>query len=243
MRELSTAEILELLEDGSLETEGLISWGSNYTFLARVCHTKRELNAIYKPRKGERPLWDFAPGTLCLRERAAFLVSEGLEWGLVPPTVLRDGPHGWGSVQRFVEHNPDEHYFTIQGEEPYASQLQQIVLFDLLVNNADRKGGHVLVDDARRLWSIDHGICFHSEYKLRSVIWEFAGEPIPERFLHDLERFGEGLADEEDGFATQVSALLNDREMEALRQRVKRLLGQERFPHPGPGRHYPWPPV
>jgi len=243
MRELSTAETLKFLEDGALETEGLISWGSNYTFLARVCHPTRELDAIYKPRKGERPLWDFAPGTLCLRERAAFLVSEGLEWNLVPPTVLRDGPHGWGSVQRFIEHDPDEHYFAIQGEESFAGQLQQIVLFDLLVNNADRKGGHVLLDGTGRLWSIDHGICFHSDYKLRSVIWEFAGEPIPEEFLEDLGRLGERLTDEDDALTDQVSGLLNDREMAALRQRASKLLEQERFPHPGPGRHYPWPPV
>ena len=243
MTQLSTAETLKLLEEGALETEGLISWGSNYTFLARVCHPTRELDVIYKPRKGERPLWDFAPGTLCLRERAAFLVSEGLGWGLVPPTVLRDGPHGWGSVQRFIEHDPDEHYFTIQEEERFADQLQQIVLFDLLVNNADRKGGHVLVDGTERLWSIDHGICFHSDYKLRSVIWEFAGEPIPERCRHDLERFEERLEDEEDELAEQVGSLLNEREMEALRQRLTKLLAQERFPQPGPGRHYPWPPV
>ncbi len=243
MRKLSTAETLKLLEEGALETEGLISWGSNYTFLARVCYQTRELNAIYKPRKGERPLWDFAPGTLCLRERAAFLVSEGLGWGLVPATVLRDGPHGWGSVQRFVEHDPDEHYFTIQEEETYAGQLQQIVLFDLLVNNADRKGGHVLVGDGGQLWSIDHGICFHSDYKLRSVIWEFAGEPIPKRLRQDLERFEERLASEDEEVADQLRTLLNNQEMEALRERVARLLKQERFPHPGPGRHYPWPPV
>lgn len=243
MRKLSTAETLKLLEEGALETEGLISWGSNYTFLARVCYQTRELNAIYKPRKGERPLWDFAPGTLCLRERAAFLVSEGLGWGLVPATVLRDGPHGWGSVQRFVEHDPDEHYFTIQEEETYAGQLQQIALFDLLVNNADRKGGHVLVGDGGQLWSIDHGICFHSDYKLRSVIWEFAGEPIPKRLRQDLERFEERLASEDEEVADQLRTLLNNQEMEALRERVARLLKQERFPHPGPGRHYPWPPV
>ena len=243
MTQLSTAETLKLLEDGVLETEGLISWGSNYTFLARVCHPSGDLNAIYKPRKGERPLWDFSPGTLCLRERAAFLVSEGLGWDLVPPTVLRDGPHGWGSVQLFIEHDPEEHYFTIQGEKLYADQLQRIVLFDLLVNNADRKGGHVLVDGADRLWSIDHGICFHSDYKLRSVIWEFAGEAISERLLQDLERFNDRLADEDDGLASEVITLLNQREMEALRQRLANLLDQECFPHPGPGRHYPWPPV
>src|SRR5690606_134611 len=130
MAELTTAETLQLLQEGTLEVEGLISWGSNYTFLARVCHDVQEIHAIYKPRKGERPLWDFAPGTLCQRERAAFLISEALGWQLVPPTVLRDGPHGWGSVQKYIDHDPEEHYFSFQGE--YPEQLQRIVLFDML---------------------------------------------------------------------------------------------------------------
>ena len=123
MNEL-TAQTLDILEKGVLEMEGLISWGSNYTFLGRVCLGEREIDVIYKPRKGERPLWDFAPGTLCLRERAAFLVSETLQWRVVPPTILRDGPHGWGSVQQFIQHDPDRHYFTFEGQ--YQDQLQRI---------------------------------------------------------------------------------------------------------------------
>jgi len=241
MAEFTKEEALELLEEGNLELDGLISWGSNYTFLGKVCRESREVDVIYKPRKGERPLWDFPAGTLCLRERAAFLISEILEWNLVPPTVLRDGPHGWGSVQQFIEHDPDTHYFSLQGQ--YQIQLQQIVLFDLLVNNADRKGGHVLLDENEHLWSIDHGICFHAEHKLRTVIWEFAGKPIPSEQTEDLQRLQEQLRDSSSVLIQQLKELLSEREMQALQQRLRRLLAQPTFPHPGPGRHYPWPPV
>lgn len=237
----STTQTLELMRQGVLELEGLISWGSNYTFLARVCRDERELPVIYKPRKGERPLWDFTPGTLCLRERAAYLVSEELGWRVVPPTVLRDGPHGWGSVQLFVEHDPERHYFTFEGR--YQSQLKRIVLFDLVVNNADRKGGHILVDDEEHLWSIDHGICFHSDYKLRSVVWEFAGQTIPDALLDDLRCLKETLADPDSDMTLALSELLNEREQEAMTRRLGRLLNNRSFPRPGPGRHYPWPPV
>jgi hypothetical protein len=241
MAAFATEETLQLLQKGKLELEGLISWGSNYTFLGQVCRGQEELAVIYKPRKGERPLWDFPSGTLCLRERAAFLVSDLLGWRLVPPTILRDGPHGWGSVQKFVEHDPDSHYFTFQGQ--YPEQLQRIVLFDLLINNADRKGGHVLVDDDEHLWSIDHGICFHVEYKLRTVIWEFAGEKIPPEQLAALAQLQEKLVGEEDASVRNLRELLSEREMEALQRRLESLLAQPVFPHPGPGRHYPWPPV
>jgi hypothetical protein len=241
MSELTTAEIVQLLETGAIEMEGLVSWGSNYTFLVRVCGANAETSAVYKPRKGERPLWDFAPGTLCLREQAAFITSEALGWHLVPPTVLRDGPHGWGSVQLFVEHDPNEHYFSFQGQ--HHDQLQRIVLFDLLVNNADRKGGHVLLDRKGRVWSIDHGICFHSDFKLRTVIWDFAGEPIPRHLVNDLRRFEGQLKDGDGAHVEKLQQLLTEREMDALQQRLARLRKRPTFPEPGPGRHYPWPPV
>lgn len=235
------AQTLEILRQGILELEGLISWGSNYTFLGRVCQGEQEVDVIYKPRKGERPLWDFTPGTLCLRERAAYLVSEALGWCVVPPTVLRDGPHGWGSVQRFVDHDPEQHYFTFEGQ--FQDQLQRIVLFDLIVNNADRKGGHVLIDEHNHLWSIDHGICFHTDYKLRSVIWDFAGQPIPAPLLQDLRQLQGRIEDPAADVGTSLDDLLNPREIEALTRRVDKLLRDETFPKPGPGRHYPWPPV
>jgi hypothetical protein len=241
MSELTTAEIVQLLETGAIEMDGLVSWGSNYTFLVRVCGVNAETSAVYKPRKGERPLWDFAPGTLCLREQAAFTTSEALGWHLVPPTVLRDGPHGWGSVQLFVEHDPNEHYFTFQGE--HHNQLQRIVLFDLLVNNADRKGGHVLLDTKGRVWSIDHGICFHNDYKLRTVIWDFAGESIPSHLVDDLQSLERQLNDGDGAHVVKLKQLLTEREMNALQRRLARLLKRPIFPEPGPGRHYPWPPV
>lgn len=235
------AQTLEFLRQGILELQGLISWGSNYTFLGRVCQGEQEMEVIYKPRKGERPLWDFAPGTLCLRERAAYLVSEALGWCVVPPTVLRDGPHGWGSVQRFIDHDPEQHYFTFEGQ--FQDQLRRVVLFDLVVNNADRKGGHVLIDDDNHLWSIDHGICFHTDYKLRSVIWDFAGQPIPASLIQDLRHLQEQVTDPAADLRSALDDLLNPRELEALTRRLDKLLRDETFPKPGPGRHYPWPPV
>lgn len=243
MSALSPDETLELLTEGTLEMEGLISWSSNYTFLARVCREVLEMSVVYKPQRGERPLWDFPAGTLCQRERAAFLVSEALGWGLVPETVLRDGPHGWGSVQRFIEHDPAEHYFTFQEETELADQLQQVVLFDILVNNADRKGGHLLLDEGQRVWSIDHGICFHHEYKLRSVVWDFVGKAIPEAYLAALRQFQARLAEEDDPQLGEVRELLSQAELRAMERRLSRLLRRGRFPQPGPGRHYPWPPV
>ncbi len=235
------ARTLEIMRQGLLEVEGLISWGSNYTFLGRACLGEEQVEVIYKPRKGERPLWDFTTGTLCLRERAAYLVSEALGWRVVPPTILRDGPHGWGSVQQFIAHDPDRHYFTFEGE--YHDQLQRIVVFDIVINNADRKGGHVLVDDRQQLWSIDHGICFHSDHKLRSVIWDFAGQTIAGGMLHDLRLLHEALQEPSSEVALALGELLHSRELEAMSRRLKRLLRDKTFPRPGPGRHYPWPPV
>ncbi|MCI0394441.1 MAG: SCO1664 family protein [Chloroflexi bacterium] len=232
------AEILELLQQGQLELEGMVPWGSNYTFLARVCHPGSEMSVVYKPSRGERPLWDFARGTLCKRERAAFLVSEMLEWQLVPPTILRDGPHGQGSVQYFVEHDPQQHYLTFQGQFP--EQEQRIVLFDVLINNADRKSGHVLLGDDSHLWAIDHGVCFHTDYKLRTVIWDYAGQPIPTHLVNELAAFQKKLVGNDPYFA-ELDTLLTRQELDMLGQRLARLVKRSVFPNPGPGRHYPWP--
>ena len=254
MTEFDTAAILHLLQTGTLEVEGLLPWSSNYTFLIRVCANPgtaadlAEVQAVYKPRRGERPLWDFPQGTLHQREQAAFLISEALGWGLVPPTVVRDGPHGVGSLQFFVEHDPDRHYFTFEGDSDYRRQLQQIVLLDIVINNADRKSGHVLLAGSAeaapgQLWAIDHGICFHSDYKLRTVIWEFAGMPIPADLLADLKNLQEKLRTNAQVLSTCLQELLNKGEMAALQKRVGQLINKGKFPEPGPGRHYPWPPV
>jgi uncharacterized repeat protein (TIGR03843 family) len=231
--------IIEILEKGRIEMEGLVPWGSNYTFLVQVVDTSKKVDAIYKPSQGERPLWDFARGSLGLRERAAFLVCELLGWQFVPPTVLRDGPHGYGSVQFFVEHDPKKHYLVLEGK--YRDQTRQIALFDIIINNADRKSGHVLLGVKEHLWAIDHGICFHSEYKLRSVIWDYAGEPIPEYLLADLEVLKNRLCYGDEPARIELEELLSDRELTALHNRLNELLEEVVFPEPGPGRHYPWP--
>ena len=252
--------IIQQLQLGSLDVEGLLPWSSNYTFLVHVCpntavsqalnlednNTLAEFDAVYKPRQGERPLWDFPSGTLCNRERAAYLLSNALNWHLIPPTVLRDGPHGIGSLQFFIPHDPDLHYFTFEGDPTYTEQIQKIVLFDVLINNADRKAGHVLIEDNEaldKLWAIDHGICFHAEPKLRTVIWEFAGQVVPPQFITDLVQLKDILASNTDNLRNQLEQLINRNELQALLNRLDRLIQNNTFNVPGPGRHYPWPPV
>jgi uncharacterized repeat protein (TIGR03843 family) len=235
----SADQLLEIMNTGQLEMEGLVPWGSNYTFLVRVCQGQEEIDAIYKPSRGERPLWDFAKGTLCLRERAAYLVSEALSWRLVPLTILRKGPHGRGSLQQFVAHDADEHYLTFQGR--FIDQMQQIALFDVIINNADRKSGHVLLGEDNRLWAIDHGVSFHTDYKLRTVIWDFAGETIPADLISDLIAFQQWLKETDSESYQELGNLLTTQEIAALSSRLTRLIDQNIFPQPGPGRHYPWP--
>lgn len=238
---LTPETALDLLATGEVEVHGLLPWSSNYTFLITV--SKHDLNAaaVYKPCRGERPLWDFPRGTLAYREVAAYLVSEALNWAIVPPTVLRDGPHGNGMVQLYVHADPNEHYFTFGAE--YPDRFKQIAVFDILVNNADRKAGHCLRSHDGHIWAIDHGICFHEEPKLRTVIWEFAGEPIPERLLGDVRAFRERLAARSSPVTRALGKLLAREEMSALRQRADRVLALGRYPNPGPSRHMPWPPV
>lgn len=173
----------ELLSTAEFEELQPVWHSSNYVYLASLRGPAGEtLAAIYKPQRGERPLWDFPEGTLHLREVAAYRLSLVLGWPFIPPTVLRDGPGGEGSLQLFVEHDPNRHFFEQREEPALVPQLQRIALFDYVANNADRKGGHCLLDADGRIWAIDHGLCFHAQYKLRSVIWDWAGEPaIPSR--------------------------------------------------------------
>ena len=185
--ELSDSAAAEELAAGELEVLGRMHYASNATFLARVRNNGAEMAAVYKPRRGERPLWDFPNGTLCQREVATYELSAALGWGLIPPTVLRDGPLGEGMVQRFVDHDPEEHYFTLL--EQHADRFRRFAVFDVLVNNADRKGGHCLrsrPDGA--ILGIDHGLTFHPAWKLRTVIWDFAGERIDPVIADDVCR-------------------------------------------------------
>lgn len=255
MDEVSRVEIFDLLRFGTLEIEGLLPWSSNYTFMAKACKDGKEVAAVYKPQKGERPLWDFPQGTLNAREYAAFLVSDALGWDLIPPTVLRKGAHGLGSLQLFIEHDPNQHYFTFEGQPYFRESLQKLVLLDVIINNADRKGGHVIIETKTRheksktsmglgrLWGIDHGITFHHEYKLRTVIWEFAGMEIPQTYMVDLTALQEKITQPDSHLAIELKQLLSKKEIRAFVKRIESLIERQIFPHPGPGRHYPWPPV
>ena len=232
-------DALRLLEHGELELLGVLPRSSNYTFLAKATDGATEILAVYKPRRGEAPLWDFPEGTLCQREVAAFVVSDALGWPSVPTTVLRDGPEGPGSVQRFVEFDPQQHFFTMQDERP--DDFRRVALFDVVVNNADRKSGHCLLSTEGLPFCIDHGVCFHEEPKLRTVIWDFAGEQIPPPLLDDLRRFGGLLTAPE--LRGALGELLSERELEAMDVRLAALIAAACFPEPGLDRPYPWPPV
>ena len=231
-------QVLQLLTDGEIELQGQVPWSSNYSFLARVHDEELECLAVYKPQRGERPLWDFDDGTLCLREYAAFVVSQALGWGFVPPTVLRDGPHGLGSFQFYVDADPDKHFFHLRDE--HHAEFQRMALFDVLTNNADRKGGHCLRDRHGHIWSIDHGLTFNSQPKLRTVIWDYAGLPIPAHLLDDVRAFQTHLADPQ-GLCQVLDRLLSPQEMQTLQERLDDLLQSAHFPQPGPGRNVPWP--
>jgi uncharacterized repeat protein (TIGR03843 family) len=237
---------LTILEEGSLSLRGEFMWGSNYTFLIEVEHSLGNLQAVYKPTRGVRPLWDFDSPSLARREVAAYLVSEALGWRLVPPTIFRkDGPLGAGSLQLYIEHDPEYHYFNFNPQD--RQRLRPTALFDMLVNNADRKGSHILLDEERYIWLIDHGICFHTENKLRTVVWDFAGEPIPSDLCADLTRFYQQLDGEKNNpsdAAVSISRYLKAAEVAAMARRADRLVRAGRYPNPDPDRRpYPWPPV
>jgi uncharacterized repeat protein (TIGR03843 family) len=237
--EISVADALRILDEGRLELVGLMPDASNYTFLAEARTDDGAALTVYKPRRGEAPLWDFDEGTLCLREVAAYRLAAALGWPAVPPTVLRDGPHGPGSVQLFFESDPDEHYFTLRGSR--LRDFAPVAAFDVVANNADRKSGHCLLDPDGRIWVIDHGVCFHAEPKLRTVIWEFAGRPVPKRLTADLVRVGAALR--AGPLRADLVELLSEREVDATARRAERLARTGRFPMPTSARPYPWPPV
>jgi hypothetical protein len=237
---LTDPSVPPVLSAGALEVLGLLPNASNGTFLARVTlGTETEL-AVYKPRAGEAPLWDFPDGTLGAREVAAYLVAGSLGWPDVPATLLRDGPHGIGSVQRFVRFDPEEHYFTLADRFP--DEFRRIALFDLVVNNADRKAGHCLLGVDGRIHVVDHGVCFSPQPKLRTVIWDLAGEEIPSPLRRDLDR----LADEVRAGAlrAELAPLLDEEELEALADRADATARSDRYPDPDPDRRpFPWPPI
>jgi uncharacterized repeat protein (TIGR03843 family) len=237
---LAPDRIRRLLAQGQIEVEGLIPWSSNATLLVAVRDDEFSTLAVYKPQRGERPLWDFPRGTLGMREAAAYLVCEALAWGLVPPTVLRQGPYGLGSVQLFIDAQEDAHFFTIQDNPTYTQELKRLAAFDLIANNADRKSGHCLLDREGRLWAIDNALTFHAEPKLRTVIWDFADQPLPADVLAGLHALQSSLA-EGSPLSQALERLLSQEERTALGRRVDCLIRSKRFPQPGTGYPVPWP--
>lgn len=231
-----TTQLQTALQRGDYELKGQFAFGSNYTFLVSVSYAGEEYPAVYKPTRGEQPLWDFPESTLAGREVAAYLVSEKLGFHLVPFTTLRDnGPFGAGSLQQFIEYDPEYHYFSFSEEDKQL--LRPVVLFDLLCNNADRKGSHVFFEKlTHRLYAIDHGICFHEENKLRTVLWDFAGQKIPEDLLAPLA--------EVKNLLPSLEPYLNRRELSALCARAEFIVKRGVFPRqPRDRRAMPWPPL
>ncbi len=261
-----TDAALGILREGTAELRGLFRLGSNDTFLCEMRSPRGALQAVYKPTKGERPLWDFPDGTLGMREAAAFETARYLGWDFVPPTVFRaEGPLGPGSFQEYLDLDFQRNYFVLREQEPDA--LRRVATFDILINNADRKALHVVTDAAGRIRLIDHGVCFHREWKLRTVIWDYAGEELPQEIIRVLDRLlasmvisrpevcqpgipcparkKPGEAAEEPipvvGLGATLAPFLSVEEIAAVETRARDLRNERCFPPPGPGISVPWP--
>lgn len=231
-----TETLRTAIECGMYEIKGQFTFGSNYTFLVTVNHEGSEYPAVYKPLRGEQPLWDFPENSLAGREVAAYLVSEYLGFQIVPFTTLRqDGPFGAGSLQQYIEYDPEYHYFSFSEED--RQLLKPVVLFDVLCNNADRKGSHVFFENrTHKLYAIDHGICFHEDDKLRTVLWDFSGQKIPQELLAPLAGIKNLLP--------SLEPYLTRYELSALSARAEAILKKGTFPRqPRDRRALPWPPL
>ena len=217
----------DIIRHGEIVSCQLAPMGSNYTFVVRVQQGEQTSLAIYKPRDGESPLRDFPSGTLYKREYAAYLLSKILGWRFIPFTVIREGPYGIGTVQKFVEHDPRRNYYSLT--EANAAQLKNIACFDLVANSTDRKPNHLLLDSNGKLWSIDHGLTFHADTKIRTVIWDFSGEQIPKPLLATLAQLSEQLQNPQ-GLLTELLELLRPEEVAALQRRVEWVLSEGVYP-------------
>ena len=232
--------IQTVLREASFKGLRMMPLGSNAVFDALLEGPQGDIRAVYKPRLGEAPLWDFLNGSLYLREYAAFLVSHAAGWDFVPPTVVRDGPHGPGMVQLYVDHDPQITFFSLR--DTRLADFASVAAYDAVTNNADRKGSHVLLGKDRRLWFIDHGLTFHTQYKLRTVIWEFQGEPMPPDVVDGLKAVALGMQSVGD-LRAQLRELLDPGELAAFHDRLESVLEDPVFPWPGLQRSVPWPPV
>ncbi|MBU3690399.1 MAG: phosphatidylinositol kinase [Acidimicrobiales bacterium mtb01] len=229
-------DALQILAEGDIEVEGRMPYSSNATFLVHVRQGDTHIRAIYKPLRGERPLWDFPPG-LYRREVAAYRLSVAMGLHLVPPTIEREGPYGIGSLQLFIDADFAEHYFTLFEKRPELhDQFRAMAAFDVIANNTDRKSGHCLIDANDHVWGIDNGLCFAADFKLRTVIWEFGGEMLSD----DLRARVQAVVDSP---PLDVTTLLFDDEAEALVERASLLAQGGAFPIDASGHRYPWPMV
>ena len=231
---VSKKKALATLHNGKLEVVGRMPWSSNATFLIDIFYEGNVLQGIYKPLRGERPLWDFPEG-LYYREVASFELSDLLGWDIVPPTIIRDGPLGDGSIQLFIPCDLGVNYFDILKDEASHESLKKVCIFDFVANSTDRKGGHCLLDPQGKIWAIDNGLTFHTEFKLRTVIWDWAGEPIPQSILDDLEVLTSS------SLSNIFATYLNELEIEAISERAQLLVRDGKFPVDYSGRRYPWP--
>ena len=232
----SSTDARALLTRGDITLKGRLPRSTNATFLAEVALGEVRALAVYKPERGERPLWDFPPG-LFKRELAAYHLSEALDWDLVPLTIRRDGPYGDGSLQAFVHADFTQHYFTLCEDAAHHARLRRLCAFDVVANNADRKSGHCLLGPDGTIYAIDNGLCFNVAPKLRTVIWEFAGEPLPADVVAGLRKLVR------QGVPKALAALLAADEREALLGRARALLEAGRFPDGRSAHGYPWPVV
>ena len=224
----------QILAQGEIEILGQMPWSSNTTLLCDVEYEDQLVQAVYKPRRGERPLWDF-PSGLYRREVACYELAKAIGWDLVPPTVLIDGPAGPGSLQLFIPCDFEEHYLTLNDRADLTRAFQQLTAFDMIANSTDRKAGHVLLGHDDHIWAIDNGLSFHEEFKLRTVLWDFAGEPIPDDLMADIQTLAA------DGLGDDLEALLDDDEVDAALHRARILISEGRFPIDPSGRRWPWP--
>jgi len=241
-RSSTASQTIELLRDGEVSVQGQFRWSSNYTFLVSVKGNDHEVAAVYKPCRGERPLWDFGSGTLCRREVATYVVSSTLGWPDIPPVILRDGPQGLGSLQLYIEADADEHFFTLRQRPSCDDAFRRVSVFDYLVNNADRKAGHLLLSGDGRIWAIDHGLTFHADFKLRTVIWDYAGQPLGHDVVRDLQRLGHELERTDSTLIGELRGLISPTEIAALHRRLDVLLRDEVYPSPRPSwRNVPYP--
>tara|TARA_B100000029_G_scaffold502755_1_gene578549 strand:+ start:10818 stop:11537 length:720 start_codon:yes stop_codon:yes gene_type:complete len=228
-----------ILEHGDFLDLKEIYDGTNRVFEVLVGSPNENIRAIYKPMSGEAPLYDFPSGTLYQREQASYLVSDVLSWHIVPLTTIRVGPYGIGSLQQYIDHDSDATYITLKADNIH--RFKQIAVFDIITNNADRKGNHFLIDQNRKIWGIDHGLTFNEQYKLRTVVWDFIGDSIPKSIIKDLAKLHE-LMNTSDQLSGHLAKLINNEEVEAFKERISAVAEFKNFPFPGSGRNVPWPP-